>query len=68
MSDENKTLLRRYYVDEVWHKRNLSALEELTSLDFLDIMLNKEVYAAPPRASGASTRHTTKRPSPAPTM
>ncbi len=67
MSEENKTLLRRYYVDEVWHKRNLSALEELTSLDFLDSMLNKEVYAAP-RASGASTRHTTKRPSPAPTM
>jgi hypothetical protein len=30
MSDENKTLLCRY-VDKVWHKRNLSALEELMS-------------------------------------
>jgi kynurenine formamidase len=65
MSEENKTLLRRY-VDKVWHKRNLGALEELMSLDFLD-HADKEVYAAPPRASGASTRHT-KRPSPTPPM
>jgi hypothetical protein len=35
MSEENKTLLRRY-VDEVWHKRNLGALEELMSPDSLD--------------------------------
>ena len=31
MSDENKTLLHRNYVDEVWHERNLSVLEELMS-------------------------------------
>ena len=35
MSEQKKTLLRRY-VDEVWHKRNLGALEELMSLHFLD--------------------------------
>ncbi len=36
MSEENKTLLRRYYVGEVWHKRNLGASEELMSPDFVD--------------------------------
>ncbi len=36
MSEENKTLLRHYVVDEVWHKRNLGVLVELMSLDFLD--------------------------------
>ncbi len=67
MSEENKTLLRRYYVGEVWHKRNLGASEELMSPDFVD-HADKEVYAASPRASGASTRHTTKRTSPTPPM
>ena len=67
MSEENKTLLRRCYVGEVWHKRkNLGASEELMSPESLD-HADKEVYAAPPRASGASTRHT-KRPSPKPIM
>ena len=66
MSEANKTLLRHYAVDEVWRKRNLGALEELMSLDFLD-HADKEVYAAPPRVSGGSTRNT-KRPSPTPTM
>ncbi len=66
MSEENKTLLR-HYVGEVWHKRNLGASEELMSPDSLD-HADKEVYAAPPRVSGASTRHTTKRPPPTPPM
>ena len=35
MSEVKKTLLRRC-VDEVWHKRDLGASEELTSPDFLD--------------------------------
>jgi hypothetical protein len=65
MSEPNKTLLR-HYVGEVWHKRNLGASEELMSPESLD-HADKEVYAAR-RASGASTRHTTKRPPPTPTM
>jgi hypothetical protein len=64
MSEENKTLLRRY-VDEVWHKRNLGVLEELMSADFVDHALIRS--CATPRVSGGSTRHT-KRPSSTPPM
>ncbi len=35
VSEENETLLCRY-MDEVWHKRNLGASEELMSPDSLD--------------------------------